>query len=57
MKYTYTHSLVLVDKKTGLVTKTYLVNSEDEYLDIMDNINSEIWTVKSFGSAHEKKMY
>ena len=48
MKYAYEHELVIEDIKTGIATRTFRIKSEEEYLSILDNLDSDIWEVKSF---------
>lgn len=48
MKYAYEHELVIEDIKTGIATRTFKIKSEEEYLNILDNLDSGIWKVKSF---------
>ena len=48
MKYAYEHELVIEDIKTGIATRTFRIKSEEEYLSILDNLDSDIWKVKSF---------
>ena len=48
MKYAYDHELVIEDIKTGSATRTFRIKSEEEYLSILDNLDSDIWKVKSF---------
>ena len=48
MKYSYIHILIIADRKSGLVTRTYYIRTDDEYLDVVDNLDPEQWFVKSF---------
>ena len=48
MTYAYEHELVIKDIKTGTATRTFRIKSEEEYLSILDNLDSDIWEVKSF---------
>ena len=48
MKYAYEHELVIEDIKTGIATRTFRIKSEEEYWSILDNLDSDIWKVKSF---------
>lgn len=48
MTYSYTHILIIADKKSGLVTRTYYIKTDEEYLEIVDNLDSKEWFVKSF---------
>lgn len=44
-KYSYTHVVAFRDKKTGTVIITREYNTQDEYFEIMDNIDSNIWEI------------
>lgn len=44
MKYSYTHIIAFKSKKGSvIITKSY--NNDDEYFNIMDNINSDEWEI------------
>ena len=44
-KYSYAHVLVFKDKKTGTVIITREYKTEEEYFEIMDNIDFNHWEI------------
>ena len=44
-KYSYTHVLTFKDKKTGTIIITREYKTDDEYFEIIDNIDSNHWEI------------